>query len=104
MVDEYTRESLAVEVAGSIRSERMIEVWSGLISVHGAPRYLRSENGPKFVSIALLKWVAEQGVGCALIDLGKPWQNGTTESFNGTFRDESLATEWFRNRTEAKSF
>ena len=73
-----------------------------LISVRGAPRYLRSDNGPEFVSIALLKWVAEQGMECALIDPGKPWQNGTTESFNGKFRDECLAMEWFRNRLEAR--
>lgn len=102
VVDEYTRESLAIDVAGSIRSARVIEVLSRLISVRGAPRYLRSDNGPEFVSVALLKWVTEQGIECALIDPGKPWQNGTTESFNGKFRDECLAMEWFRNRLEAK--
>ncbi|MCP1572511.1 transposase InsO family protein [Herbaspirillum rubrisubalbicans] len=79
---------------------RVIEVLSKLISVRGAPRYLRSDNGPEFVSAALLKWVTEQGIECALIDPGKPWQNGTTESFNGKFRDECLAMEWFRNRLE----
>jgi putative transposase len=52
--------------------------------------------------VALLKWIAEQGIECALIDPGKPWQNGTTESFNGKFRDECLAMEWFRNRLEAR--
>jgi putative transposase len=102
VVDEYTRESLAIDVAGSIRSARVIDVLSRLISVRGAPRYLRSDNGPEFVSAALLKWVTEQGMECALIDPGKPWQNGTTESFNGKFRDECLAMEWFRNRIEAK--
>jgi putative transposase len=102
VVDEYTRESLAIDVAGSIRSGRVIEVLSRLISVRGAPRYLRSDNGPEFVSVALLKWATEQGIECALIDPGKPWQNGTTESFNGKFRDECLAAEWFRNRIEAR--
>lgn len=102
VVDEYTRESLAIDVAGSIRSARVIEVLARLISVRGAPRYLRSDNGPEFVSVALLKWIAEQGIECALIDPGKPWQNGTTESFNGKFRDECLAMEWFRNRIEAR--
>lgn len=102
VVDEYTRESLAIDVAGTIRSTRVIEVLSKLISMRGAPRYLRSDNGPEFVSVALLKWVSEQGMECALIDPGKPWQNGTTESFNGKFRDECLAMEWFRNRLEAK--
>lgn len=102
VVDEYTREALAIDVAGSIRSARVIDVLSRLISVRGTPRYLRSDNGPEFVSTALLKWVAEQGIECALIDPGKPWQNGTTESFNGKFRDECLAMEWFRNRLEAR--
>lgn len=102
VVDEYTRESLAIDVAGSIRSARVIDVLAKLISVRGAPRYLRSDNGPEFVSVALLKWVSEQGMECALIDPGKPWQNGTTESFNGKFRDECLSMEWFRNRIEAK--
>lgn len=102
VVDEYTRESLAIDVAGSIRSARVIDVLARLISLRGAPRYLRSDNGPEFVSVALLKWVTQQGIECALIDPGKPWQNGTTESFNGKFRDECLAMEWFRNRLEAR--
>jgi len=102
VVDEFTRESLAIDVAGSIRSKRVIEILGKLISVHGAPRYLRSDNGPEFVSAALLKWACEEGIETALIDPGKPWQNGTNESFNGKFRDECLAMEWFRNRIEAK--
>jgi putative transposase len=102
VVDEYTRESLAIDVAGSIRSARVIDVLAKLISVRGAPRYLQSNNGPEFVSVALLKWIIEQGIESALIGPGKPWQNGTTESFNGKFRDECLAMEWFRNRIEAK--
>ena len=102
VVDEYTRESLAIDVAGSIRSARVIEVLSKLISMRGAPRYLRSDNGPEFVSVALLKWMLDQRIESVLIDPGKPWQNGTTESFNGKFRDECLSMEWFRNRIEAK--
>ncbi len=54
------------------------------------------------MSRALLKWIVGQGIGCALIDPGKPWQNGSTESFNGKFRDECLSLEWFRSRAEAK--
>jgi len=102
VIDEYTRESLAIDVAGSIRSGRVIEVLARLISLHGAPRYLRSDNGPEFVSRAILKWVAESSMDLALIDPGKPWQNGTDESFNGKFWDECLSMEWFRNRVEAK--
>ena len=58
--------------------------------------------GPEFVSKALLSWIVGQGIGTALIDPGKPWQNGVTESFNGKFRDECLSLEWFRSRAEAK--
>lgn len=102
VIDEFTRESLAIDVAGSIRSARVVEVLSQLISVHGAPKILRSDNGPEFVSRALLRWAASQNLDMALIDPGKPWQNGTTESFNGKFRDECLSMEWFRHRVEAK--
>ena len=102
VIDEYTRESLAIDVAGSIRSARLIEVLTRLVSQHGAPRYLRSDNGPEFLSKAVLKWLLEANIDTALIDPGKPWQNGADESFNGKFRDECLSLEWFRNRTEAK--
>ena len=102
MVDEFTHESLAIEVAGSVRSAGVIEVLTRLMSVHGAPIYLRSDNGPEFVSHAILKWISEARIETALIDPGKPWQNGTNESFNGKFRDECLSVEWFRTRREAK--
>ena len=102
VVDEHTRESLAIDVAGSIRSGRVIEVLAKLVSEHGAPRYLRSDNGPEFVSKAVLKWLVATNIDTAHIDPGKPWQNGLDESFNGKFRDECLSLEWFRNRTEAK--
>jgi putative transposase len=59
-----------------------------LITVHGAPRYLRSGNGPEFVSLALLQWVKDERLESVLSEPGKPWQNGTNESFNGKFRDE----------------
>ncbi len=101
VVDEFTRECLAIDVAGSIRSKRVIEVLSRLVSVHGAPLFLRSDNGPEFVSHAILEWIAASGIGTALIDPGKPWQNGTNESFNGKLRDECLSLEWFRSRAEA---
>jgi putative transposase len=102
VVDEFTHECLAIDVAGSIRSGRVIEVLSQLVSVHGSPRYLRSDNGPEFVSRAVLKWLTGANIDTAHIDPGKPWQNGTNESFNGKFRDECLSMEWFRNRIDAK--
>ena len=102
IIDEFTRECLAIDVAGSIRSGRVIEMLTRLISEHGAPRYLRSDNGPEFVSNAVLAWLETAGVETALIDPGKPWQNGMDESFNGRVRDECLSVEWFRSRREAK--
>lgn len=101
-LDEFTREALAIDVAGSIRSARVREVLAKLISVHGAPRYLRSDNGSEFLSRAILKWLAQEKIETALIEPGKPWQNGTNESFNGKFRDERPSMEWFRNRVDAK--
>jgi transposase InsO family protein len=86
IVDEWTRECLAIDVAGSIRSSRVIEVLARLVSTHGAPAFMRSDNGPEFVSNAILKWIVAEGVGSALSDPGKPWQNGTDESFNSFAR------------------
>jgi putative transposase len=102
VIDEFTRECLAIDVAGSIRSSRVIEVLSRLVSARGAPRYMRSDNGPEFVSHAILKWIEDSNIQTALNDPGKPWQNGTDESFNGRLRDECLNQEWFRSRHEAR--
>ncbi len=102
VTDEFTKEGLAIDVGARIRSARVIEVLSGLVSERGAPAFLRSDNGPEFVSRALLSWIDAQGIHTALIDPGKPWQNGVGESFNGKFRDECLSLEWFRSRAEAK--
>jgi len=103
IVDEFTKECLAIDVAGSIRSGRVIEVLSKLVSTHGAPKYLRSDNGPEFVAKKILRWLTlEANIETAHIDPGKPWQNGLNESFNGKFRDECLSMEWFKNRLDAK--
>lgn len=101
VIDEWTREALAIDVAGSIRGKRLVEVLSRLVSLHGAPRFLRSDNGPEFCSNAVMRWVTDENIQTAFIAPGKPWQNGTDESFNGRFRDECLSIEWFRTRREA---
>jgi putative transposase len=90
-----------IDVAGGIRSARVIEVLT-LVSVHGAPRYLRSDNGPAFGARAILQWLQTAAIDTAFIDPGKPWQNGAGESFNGKCRDQHLSLQWFRNRVEAK--
>jgi putative transposase len=97
-----TRECLAIDVAGSIRSKRVIEILTQLVSVRGAPRHLRYDNGPEFVGRAILEWVQAEGIETVPIDPGTPWQNGADESFNGRLRDECLSLEWFRSRHEAR--
>ena len=72
VVDEWTRECLAIEVAGSIRSRHVIEVLSRLVSIHGAPRHLRSDNGPEFVSRAILKWLTSSDIDSAHRSFGVP--------------------------------
>ena len=93
---------LAIEVDGRIRSARVIEVLSRLVSERGAPRFcvpttVRSSSRGRCCAGS-----PEHGIDTALIDPGKPWQNGARESFNGKFRDECLGLEWFRSRAEAK--
>jgi putative transposase len=72
LIDEFTRECLAIDVAGSIRSPRVMEVLNQLISTRGAPRYLRSDNGPEFVSKAILEWLESEKIETALICVASP--------------------------------
>ncbi len=102
VIDEYTRECLSILVDGRIRSGKIVTELSRLVSLHGAPKYIRSDNGPEFVSKAVGKWLAKNEIDTAFIEPGKPWQNGADESFNGKLRDECLNLEWFRSRAEAK--
>lgn len=100
--DEHTRWCLAIEVARSFTHERVIEVLTQLIARYGCPQYLRSDNGPEFIAEALQKFFEGQGITPSRILPGKPWQNGSNESFNGTFRRECLDAERFHNLTEAR--
>jgi len=102
VVDEWTHEALAIDVGRSICSTRVIEILDRLVSERGAPNTLRSDNGPEFVSLAVLGWLSRSGVKSAFIAPGKPWQNATNESFNGKFRDECLNMHWFSSRAEAR--
>ncbi len=76
-------------------AERDLEILTRLMSERGAPAFIGSDNGPEFVSLAILKWVTENRIDTVQIDPGKPWQNGTNESLNGRLRDECLNAEWF---------
>jgi len=102
VVDEYTRECLAIEVAKSIRSQDVIVTLSRLMRLYGKPAFIRSDNGAEFTAIRVMKWLRDQQVGPAYIRPGSPWQNGFVESFNGKLRDECLNREWFTSRKEAK--
>jgi putative transposase len=102
VMDEFRREGLAIEVATSIPAQRVIVVLERLVAAHGAPAYIRSDNGPEFVALALRGWLARQQVTALYIDPGCPWQNGYGESFNGTVRDECLNLYAFRAVVEAR--
>ena len=102
VIDEFTRESLAIDVSGSIRSGRVIEVLSRLISEGGEPAVLRSDNGPEFIAKELQRWLAEQNIKTLYITPASPWENGFVESFHSRFRDECLNREQLWTLTEAR--
>ncbi len=102
VVDEWTRECLAIEVARSLTAEHVIAVLEKLFEQYGTPAVLRSDNGPEFVARALRIWALFRHSELATIEPGKPWQNGSVESFNGTFRADCLDREWFANLHEAR--
>lgn len=103
VVDEFTRECLAIEVATGFPTERVIEALHRLFATHGAPQFLRSDNGPEFVAQAIQNWLALHHATTLYIDPGCPWQNGFAESFNGTLRDECLSMHAFASVAEARS-
>ena len=100
--DEWTRECFAIEVAPSIDARRVITVLERLFAQYGAPAVLRSDNGPEFIARALKIWAEMNHSEIATIEPGKPWQNGSSESLNGTLRAECLDREWFAHLREAK--
>lgn len=102
VVDEWTRECLAIEVGSSLTAERVIAVLERLFEQYGTPQVLRSDNGPEFIARALKIWALLKHSDTATIEPGKPWQNGSVESFNGTFRRECLNAELFAHLREAK--
>jgi transposase InsO family protein len=102
VIDEYTRESLAIEAGRSFTSGQVIEVLQYLFAVRGRPQYIRSDNGPEFVAHAVCKWLAQAEVQTLFIAKGSPWENGYVESFNSRLRDELLNRELFLSLTEAQ--
>jgi len=102
VIDEYTRECLAVEVDRSFTAQDVIGMLQYLFAVRGTPQYLRSDNGPEFVAQAVRRWLDQAGVATLFIAKGSPWENGYVESFNGKLRDELLNRELFLSLEEAR--
>jgi putative transposase len=102
LTDEFTRESLAIEVGTSMRGRGVVAVLARVIGERGAPAFLRSDNGPEFIAHTVQRWLRVQQVQTAYIEPGSPWQNAKGESFNGRLRDECLNLEWFRTVQEAQ--
>lgn len=102
IVDEYTRECLAITVDRSLPARRVLAALGHLVARYGPPQYLRSDNGPEFIARRVRQWLGQTGITTAYIDPGKPWQNGVGESFHSRFRDECLDREWFHTPQEAR--
>jgi putative transposase len=102
LIDEQTRECLAIDVARSLKSDDLPERLSDLFVRRGVPTYLRSDNGSEFTATKVREWLARVGVKTLFIEPGSPWENGYIESFNGKLREELLAREQFDTLLEAK--
>lgn len=102
LVDDYTRECLAIEADWSLSGERVRRVLERLIDDRGRPETMRSDNGPEFLSRVLEAWTLEQRIEHDFIDPGKPTQNAFIESFNGRLREECLNTSWFVSLEDAR--
>jgi putative transposase len=100
--DEFTRQCHAIEVAAGLSAKEVQKVLTRLFTQHGAPAFLRSDNGPEFVQSDLKAWLQEQKVQTLYIEPGSPWQNGKGESMHGKLRDECLDCELFNHRLEAR--
>jgi putative transposase len=102
VIDEYTRECLAIKVNWKLKSMDVIETLADLFIMKGVPAYIRSDNGPEFTAKLVREWLERLGSSTLFIEPGSPWENGYNESFNGKFRDELLNGEIFYTLKEAK--
>jgi transposase InsO family protein len=102
MIDEYTRESLAIKVGRKLKAYDVIEQLAELFIERGAPDYIRSDNGAEFTANIIRGWLKRLGVKTLYIEPGSPWENGYIESFNGKLRDELLNGEIFDTLLEAQ--
>ncbi len=102
VIDEYTRQSLAIVVARKIKSDDVLHCLTDLFVKHGTPEHIRSDNGPEFTAKAVRSWLERIGIKTLFIEPGSPWENGYNESFNGKLRDEVLNREIFYTLIEAQ--
>ena len=102
VIDEYSRECLAIEVDRRLRSDDVLHKLAELFVLHGPPEHIRSDNGPEFTAKVVRKWLGTVGVKTLFIAPGSPWENGYNESFNGTLGDEVLKREIFYTLREAQ--
>ncbi len=102
VLDEYSRECLAIVVTRRLQADDVLQTLSELFAEHGPPANLRSDNGPEFTARVVRQWLGELGVKTLFIEPGSPWENGYNESFNGTLRNELLKREIFCSLEEAK--
>ena len=102
LVDEYTRECLCVHAARSVTAEDLIGLLVGVMVEHGAPKHVRSDNGPEFAAKAVRSWLASLGAETLFVEPGSPWENGYIESFNSRLRDELLNGEIFTSLAEVR--
>jgi putative transposase len=100
--DEFTRQCLAIEVEYRMNAQFVAKTLLRLFEEHGAPQFVRSDNGPEFIAKSLMRTLASQGVACRHIDPGSPWQNGINKRFNGSYRDECANLETFHNVDHAR--
>jgi putative transposase len=102
LIDEFTRECLAIRVARRINSLGVIETMADTMIVRGIPEHIRSDNGPEMTAKIVRKWLASVGSKTLYIEPGSPWENGYCESFNGKLRDECLNQEIYYSLREAQ--
>ena len=102
ILDEYSRERLAIRVKRKLNSTEVIDALTDLFILRGVPAYIRSDNGPEFIAEAVRDWIKAVGAKTAYIEPGSPWENGYCESFNGRMRDELLDGEIFYSLREAQ--
>ena len=102
VIDEFSRECLAIRAARHIRSDHVLELLTELFTLRGIPGHIRSDNGPELTAVTVREWLARVGVQTLFIEPGSPWENGYCESFNGKLRDELLNREIFYSLKEVQ--